>query len=159
MSFIGIIANKKDFLNIKKYFSKKIKADFIEIEENNIENIKNVFFDSIVILNTIAKSKQKYLEKICDNANYLIINSDIELKLGENNKKKIITFGMNQLATVTISSVTEDRVLIAQQRNIINSKNKVIEVKEKAVNSKVKNNSKIYNILIKYIIENIYYIK
>ena len=156
MSFIGIIANKHDFINIEKFFSKKIDKQFIKIEEDNIENFKNILFETIVILNKISQSKQKYLESICRNARYLVINTDIDLKLENQNENNIITFGINQLSTVTISSVTEDRVLISQQRNIVNVKKQIVEAGEKVVNSRVKNNSRIYNILVKYIIEKIY---
>ena len=156
MSFIGIIANKHDSINIEKFFSKKIDKQFIKIEEDNIENFKNILFETIVILNKISQSKQKYLESICRNARYLVINTDIDLKLENQNENNIITFGINQLSTVTISSVTEDRVLISQQRNIVNVKKQIVEAGEKVVNSRVKNNSRIYNILVKYIIEKIY---
>ena len=156
MSFIGIIANKHDSINNKKFFSKKIDKQFIKIEEDNIENFKNILFETIVILNKISQSKQKYLESICRNARYLVINTDIDLKLENQNENNIITFGINQLSTVTISSVTEDRVLISQQRNIVNVKKQIVEAGEKVVNSRVKNNSRIYNILVKYIIEKIY---
>ena len=156
MSFIEIIENKDDFINIEKFFSKKIDKQFIKIEEDNIENFKNILFETIVILNKISQSKQKYLESICRNARYLVINTDIDLKLENQNENNIITFGINQLSTVTISSVTEDRVLISQQRNIVNVKKQIVEAGEKVVNSRVKNNSRIYNNLLKYIIEKIY---
>lgn len=161
MIFLGIVSSKKNYLKIKKEIFKAKenpdKYDIIQITEDNVTNIKNITFNSIIIFDEIkwkANSK-KDLEKVCDNSKYLIINSDIEMNLEGKNKKQIITFGMNQMATVTVSSITEDKILISLQRNIIDIEGNIKEVEEISV--KNKKNFDIYILLIKYIIESIFF--
>lgn len=157
MSFIGIIANKKQFKNIKKNVNKNISENIIDINEENIENIKNVVFETIIINKKLKwkKEKYEYLEKIYGKVKFLVINSDesVILKNQQSHKSNIITFGMNDKATATISSVTEDRILISLQRNIINVEGKTVEVEERVVEN---NKNNIYEILIEYILNIIY---
>lgn len=161
MIFLGIVSSKKDYIKIKKeILNNKVvlnEYDIIQITEENVKSIKNITFSSTIILNEIKwkKEAKRDLEKICDNSKYLIINSDNEVNLNEKNKKQIITFGMNQMATVSVSSITEDKILISLQRNIINIKGNIKEVEEISV--KNKNSINIYAKLVNYIIESIYF--
>ena len=74
----------------------------------------------------------KNIKNILLNAEYLILNSDINVKIDliENLDLKVITYGFNSKSTVTASSVTEEEMLICVQRNIINIKGKKIEPQE-----------------------------
>jgi len=71
-------------------------------------------------------------------------------------KKEIITYGLNQKATVTVSSIKDRDILIYVQRNIKDNKEKSIEVGEKLVKIKEGTKLKNYEILILYIIFLIY---
>ena len=83
----------------------------------------------------------------------MVINTDINLRFNISNKKiNIITYGLNQKATVTISSITDTDVLIYLQRNIQTVTNKMVEVGEKRIKIDESSKLKIYEILIIYII-------
>ena len=73
MSFIGVVANKKNFENIKNGILEEMDSNniqFIQINLRSIENIKNIKFEIIIIEDNIEKFKnnQETLKKICDNS-------------------------------------------------------------------------------------------
>lgn len=156
MSFIGIIAESKDFKFIKNKVLEKFKentynVEIININSNSIENIKNVRFETIAICCTLDKFKEKQenVKNILSNAKYLILNSDITIdrKLLESLKFDIITYGLNQKSTITASSISEDNVIICLQRNIKNINSKIIEANEFNIKLNRNNNETIYNVL------------
>ena len=109
MFFIGIISEEKNEKYIKEMLKHNINnSNVIFINEKNIDNIKNVKF-KIIVLNKELINKN--LESILLNAEYLILNSDINVKLVENLNLKVITYGFNSKATVTASSITEEEML------------------------------------------------
>ena len=109
MFFIGIISEEKNEKYIKEMLKHNINnSNVIFINEKNIDNIKNVKF-KIIVLNKELINKN--LESILLNAEYLIFNSDINVKLVENLNLKVITYGFNSKATVTASSITEEEML------------------------------------------------
>ena len=130
MFFIGIVSEEKNEKHIKDILKQKIENEnVVFINEKNIENIKNIKF-KIIVLNKGIDNKN--IKNILLNAEYLIINSDINVKIDliENLDLKVITYGFNSKSTVTASSVTEEEMLICVQRNIINIKGKKIEPQE-----------------------------
>ena len=163
MSFVGIIANDRDFKNIRKAFFKKDiskSISIIEINEKNIENIRNISFETLIFCRELVCSKNQlsYLEKICENATYLIINSDFNLHTPplKNNECYIITFGLNQKATVTVSSISENGFVLSLQENIVKLNGQIQELEEKWIKKKNTNNFQLYKNLIEYIIKIIY---
>lgn len=127
MAFIGIITSnkneealKKAVLNILK--NSNIKHNAIIINEENIENMKNIKFNSIIMNkeNNIKEDKKQVLKQILKNTKYLVINSDIYTKLDmiTNINITVITYGYNLKATVTASSINEEKILLCIQRNI-----------------------------------------
>ncbi len=155
MNFIGIVSDSKCFENIKnKVKHKEIKL--IHISKNCIGNIKNIKFEILIINDDLKKYEHELrtLEFICSNSKYILINTDLNTKLSLNIEKQstIITYGLNQKATVTVSSITEGSVLIYLQRNIKNIKQNTIEVGEELIKIYENNNLKIYEILIIYMI-------
>lgn len=135
MSFIGIIAENKQ----EKYMQKQIKNNLktstvIKINENTIENMKNVTFDIILMIGNNKKisSKTESFKQMISKAKYLIINSDIEtnLEMIDNLNVKVITFGFNSKSSITVSSVKEDSLLLCVQRTLITSQGKEIEPQE-----------------------------
>ena len=123
---------KKSIENILKNCSEKHSV--IILNEENIQNLKNIKFNSIIINkeNNIVENMKTVLKQILKNTKYLIINTDIYTKMEiiQNINITVITYGYNLKATVTASSINEERILLCIQRNIqVNNKNN-IEPKE-----------------------------
>ena len=81
----------------------------------------------------LAHLKRKIiLKQILKNTKYLIINSDIYTKLDmiTNINIAVITYGYNLKATVTASSINEEKILLCIQRNIKVDNKTGIEPKE-----------------------------
>lgn len=159
MALIGIISNKKCFENVKNEILKKeMNANVIHINEKSMENMKNIKFELIVIENDLEKSniRNEQFEKICKEATYVIINTDLNLQLKDCKDTNIITYGINQKANITISSNTEDYVLIYWQKVIKDMNGKNIEIEEKKVEKKMEDKLKIDEIIILYIIFKLY---
>lgn len=144
MSFIGIITDKKSENHLSHYlqnsFNKKnIKVNVIIVNNKNINSIKNIKFDSLLI-NKKLTYKSDISKKLLSNSKNLIINSDIDIGLETlyTTNSNIITYGFNPKATITASSLENDDALICVQRNIKNS-NTIVEQQEIKV-AKVNNN-------------------
>ena len=133
--------NIKQLLNNNNVFSDN---NVIFINEKNIDNIKNVHFDTVII----NKEFEKYdeLNKLLNNAKNVVINMDIKIECQQLNivNSNLITYGFNSKSSITISSVTDDDVLICVQRNIYNNYGE-IELQE----IKLENNEKysIYDLI------------
>lgn len=164
MYFVGVISDGKNFDNINASIkSHKEKIKMIKINLKTIENLQNIKFDLIVINDNLDKFKNQInlLKKICSNTKYIALNADIQVKenLTEFAKTKIITYGLNSKATVTVSSIKEEDCLIYLQRNIENIEKEVIEIGEKHIYLNQESKILSYNILIIYIISFIFNIK
>ena len=62
MSFIGIVAGKKCFENIKRKITEEMQDEtinFIQINLRSIENIKNVKFETIIVEDNLDKFKNQ----------------------------------------------------------------------------------------------------
>lgn len=159
MSFIGIFTDNKNYTILKTEILKRINEknlNIMKINKNNLESMKNIRFDAIVINDSLKNldEEMQYLEKIINNTQYLIINSDVDFKYNEIIKEKIniITYGLNQKATITVSSIEENYTLVAIQREIQDIYNNIIEVKEEVLEFEKDNKLKLENQLIIYII-------
>ena len=159
MLFIGLITKKKDVQSIKKDIKEK-EIEIIEIKENNIENLKNNKFEEIIFLDDINLKENEYtfMKELIQNSKHLIINTDISInilrKIGIEKPIKIITFGFNSKATITISSVKENKAIIFIQRDIMITEQKRIETQEKEI--KLENNEKIYNKIVTFIMKELH---
>lgn len=159
MLFIGLITKKKDVQSIKKDIKEK-EIEIIEIKENNIENLKNIKFEEIIFLDDINLKENEYtfMKELIQNSKHLIINTDISInilrKIGIEKPIKIITFGFNSKATITISSVKENKAIIFIQRDIMITEQKRIETQEKEI--KLENNEKIYNKIVTFIMKELH---
>ena len=89
-------------------------------------------------------------------ATYVIINTDINQKYSEIETQNIITCGINQNAIVTISSNSEEDILIFWQKSIENKVGYKIEIEERRIKKEEQCNLKIDEILILYAIFKIY---
>ena len=161
MAFIGIVANKKCFESIKKKVTEEMKDEtinFIQINLRSIENIKNIKFEIIIAEDNLDKFKnnQEILKKIFETTQYLIINTDRNEKDEIEKMPNTITYGLNQKADITVSSISEMDILVYWQKNIQDRKGNRIEIEERRIKREVKNTLKTYEILIIYAIFKIY---
>lgn len=154
MTFVGIISDNKSFQVLKENIGTQ-DYNLIQINNKSIDNIKNIKFEMIIINKELKSLEEKKLiiDTLCMNSKYIIINTDInkEFNFGQKCKDKIITFGLNHRATVTVSSITESSILVYLQRNVKDKNDKLIEVGEKQVKINKDNKIKVYEILIIYI--------
>ncbi len=131
MFFIGIITNQKNEAYIKRELLKiGIEKSVIFINERNIANIKNVKFETLVIDNKVENKLE--FRKIIESSKYMVLNSDItmDLELMDNLNLTVITFGFNNKATFTVSSIEENNIIICLQRIIYNKDEEKIEPQE-----------------------------
>lgn len=163
MPFIGIVAKENDSNFIKKEILKNAsfnKFEVININKKSIENIKNIKFDSLIINENIENllKNSMYLENIIDKSLYVIINSDIKNNLSwlKRTGANVITYGLNNKASLTVSSINEDNALLCVQRSIHGVNNNLIEEQEKNVKIKKNNVNKVYNVLAIFAILEIY---
>lgn len=148
MLFIGIVTDSKSEKDIEKLLTNNkflTENNVIFIKEKNIDNIKNVHFDTVVINRKFEKEDE--LNKLLENTKNVVINMDTNVDNTKLNviNSNIITYGFNSKSSITISSVTDDDVLICVQRNIYNNFGE-IEVQE----IKIENNENynIYDLII-----------
>ncbi len=139
MILIGMIANNKDVQEIKRIIADN-NIKIININEESIKNIKNVKFDEIIVMKNIKLKKEeyKYMNDIIVNTKYMIVNADMEIdflkELKIQKPIKLITYGFNSKATITISSIKEEKMMICVQRNIKKENDEIIEAKEVEIN-------------------------
>lgn len=156
MPLVGIVAKKRDIQAIKRELQ-EIKIEMIEITKESIENIKNIKFEEIIFLEDINLSvdEYKFMSKIISNAEYLILNGDVEINILKKMKVekpiKLITFGFNSKSTITISSIKDDKMIVCVQRDIEKINGEIVEVQEKEIGISEINNKKIYNKLVIFI--------
>lgn len=162
MSFIGVVASRKCFENIKKKITEQIKDEtinFIQINLRSIENIKNIKFETIIVEDNLEKFKnnKEIIEKICKNVQYLMINTDKNLEQkGTEKVQNKITYGLNQKADVTVSSISDTDILVYWQKDISDKEGNKIEIEERRIKRKGKNTLNTYQILIIYTFFKIY---
>lgn len=137
MYFIGIITDKNSENNIKSIMKNKLNDNrIIFLNRENIDNYKNVRFDSIVINN---KVDDKYiLNKMMEKSRYVLLNSDFEKDNRYiNNCYNLISYGFNSRANVTISSVGDDECLLYIQGVASNDDMQEIKFKKGRTNVNV----------------------
>lgn len=151
MFFIGVVTNQKNESYIKNKLSKILPIEnIIFITDKNILNVKNIKFETIII---DAKINNKVeLRKILSTAKYVILNSDIDMNLEVINDLNltVITYGFNNKSTFTVSSITENSIIICLQR-IIFGKNG-IEIEPQEYRFKIDKNIEKYAIIASEII-------
>lgn len=155
MPFIEIITDTKSQIELNKMISGEIvnNCDIMYIKEKNIENIKNIKLETLIINKEVKNNE--IMNKIIFNAKNLIYNKDFNEKLSigktkeekeEIEGRKIITIGYNSKSDITVSSVLEDEALICIQNTIVSTYGRKILPQEVKVD--VKSNVNIYNIMI-----------
>lgn len=159
MLLLGIVAKKREIQAIRKEFEDK-NIKIIDITKESIKNLRNIKLDEIIFLQNINldKDEYKYMKEIISNAHYLIINGDIEIdilkKIDLQKQIKLITFGFNSKSTITISSVSSEKIIVYFQRGIEKNNGELIECQEKQIDGK--NNKNIYHKLVVFIIKELH---
>lgn len=161
MPIVGIIAKKRDYKVIRGELQ-GYNIECIHINKNSTKNIKNIFFEEIIILEDINIDKSEYesISEIVSKAKFLIINADIEINILKYIKIekpiKVITFGFNSKATITISSVNEEKIIVCLQRELERPDNTIIESQEKEINIIDGFNKKIQNKMVIFIVKELH---
>jgi len=159
MRLVGIIAKKKDTREIKKEMKEK-NIEIIEITQQSIKNIRNIKFEEIIFLQNINlnEDEYKYMKEILLKAQYIIFNGDIEIdilkKVDIENAINFITFGFNSKSTITISSISDEKIIVCLQSDIQKLNGEILESQEKQIIRG--NNKKIYNNLVVFIINELH---
>ncbi|MBO5348323.1 MAG: hypothetical protein J6A89_00655 [Clostridia bacterium] len=155
MFFIGILTDKNSENNIKNVMKDKFNEnELIFLNNENLENFRNVKFDSIIINEKVEN--EYILDKILKKSKYILWNSDIHCKSDKikNICSNVITYGYNSKATVTISSATEENYMIFIQENIHGNNN--LAGMQEIKFEKNKNNINAYDGMIITIMDLIY---
>ncbi len=145
MTFLGVASCNKDAEYITKVIKRELNDDSIKvlsINKESIDNLKNIKFDTVLLDDFVIDSEDKeVLKGIINNSKTVIVNSDISdnLKLLNNYKKTIITYGFNVNANISLSSIEDDNNIICIQRNIITKNGKCIEQQDKNIETSIKN--------------------
>lgn len=161
MPLVGIVGKKRDIQLIRKSLQ-EINIEMIQITKDSILNIKNIKFQYILFLEDLKISEEayKYIREIISSAKYIILNGDIEIsilkKIEIDKPIKLITFGFNSKATITISSVKEEKIIVCLQREIESVNGGKIEIQEKEIRVGEDNKTKIYNKLAIFIIKELH---
>ena len=163
MPLIGVIAKENDSNFIKNELNRNAcysNFEVININKKSIENVKNIKFDIILIKENVKEffENSNYLESIVEKANFLIINSDIEdnKNIPKCENKNIIKFGFSSNASITISSIRDENIMICIQNKFEDINNQVIEEQENLIKIEKNNMNKLYNVLAIFTIFLIY---
>ena len=146
MAFIGIITNEKNILTMTKFLKNTFDMkDIIFISNNNIEKFKTMKFETVVVDKEIKNINQ--LKSIISNSKYLILNADIKIDSAilEDLNLMVITYGFQNKATFTVSSVSENNIIICLQRIMKTAQNGKYEPQE--INIKIEQNLDIHAII------------
>ena len=160
MAFVGIVVDKKEenlFENkLNEIFSKlEQKNTIILINDTSVENIKNVKFEIVLIDNCKTIKNLDKLRNIIQNTSYLVINTDnCNTDIIKGIELTVISYGFNTKATITMSSVEEEKMIFCIQRNIKNLRDNIIEAQE--IDIKIQEESSKYLEISTSIIEILY---
>ncbi len=149
MLSVGLISKSKNIDFIKELNNSHIIKAF---NIKNKEELLNQKFE-ILVVEDMAIDKEN-IKKAINKTEYLIIQDNInDLELNLDKEINIITFGFNHKSTVTVSSVTEENIVICTQRIIKSINHKLIQPQEIIIKNTNKYNTNKY--IIKKIIEEI----
>lgn len=145
MPFIEIITDSKSQNQLNKVITKQMvnNCELLYIKEKNIENIKNIKLETLVLNRKIENIE--LINKIAGNAKNIIFNLDLNKEITNAESKKI-SFGYNSKSDITISSVKDDEIMICIQNTIESIYGKKVEPQEVKVD--IKKDVNVYNIMI-----------
>ena len=136
MTFVGIVAKQKEFEILQTVMKKNKDINITLITDTDIENLRNVKFDTIIIdANMQNWHNMKAFDNICKYAQYLVVNTDNNKNTNilKGKLKSVITYGLNHKCTITVSSVKEEFIMIAIQREIVTKNGNLQEIGEERI--------------------------
>ena len=148
MYCIGVISRDIELIN-ELIENNKV----IIMTKENINRYLEKEIDILVIEDKIIKNKN--LELLCNHSKYILVQDNVNLNIKLKNEANIITFGFNHKSTVTISSISEEKVIICIQRKMKSLRNNLIEPQEMIIknNREYDINGKIIQKIIQEILE------
>jgi len=142
MAFIGIVTEPKTELQIRQNLKRElerinVKKTILMINKNSIKNLFNIKFDYLILDKNVFSNNDD-LVKIILNSTRIIVNADFEENLDaiKNLKLNVISYGMNSKATLTLSSVSDDGILLSLQRGVKNINKDLVEPQEIKITGK-----------------------
>lgn len=126
---IGCIANSLVLKRLAKDLEDR-KIEFFDLRDMELA-VDEV---DVVVYNNNSRTgiNSEKVNSLLENAKLLLLNTDeslnSELFIGK--EINVITYGLNDKATITISSATEDAILLDIQREIEDIRGEIIEVGE-----------------------------
>ncbi len=146
MYCIGVVTKNIEIIN---ELSKNNRI--IVLTKENVKEYLKQELDVLVIEEKLINDK--YIQVLCNNSKYILIQDSISLNIKFTNKINVITFGFNHKSTVTISSQSDESTSICIQREIKGLNKETIDIQEISVENAKKSN--INTIIISEIIEKI----
>jgi len=94
--------------------------------------MKNIKFETILMcINTINSEKQEILKQMLQSTSYAIINADtVNNELLKESKAMVITYGFQAKATITMSSIDDENMILCIQRGFTNIHHISVEPQE-----------------------------
>ena len=151
MFLVGVLADKK---TQKMLEQNRKDIEIIPVSTENMKNMKNVTFDTIIIDEKIEDMQK--IEPFIKKSEYIVLNSDRKNTIPkvESKKTALITYGFNSKSTVTASSIMEEEILICLQRNVKSKNGEILEPQEFWV--KANQSSDVYEIMAETCMNMIY---
>lgn len=132
MAFIGILTDSSHEPYLKQNLSEIIKHNqILFLTQESLKNVKNIKFQVMILGKKITKQQQE-LRQLLEKTQYLIFNADRteNTEILKDLSFHSITYGFNSKATITASSVEEQKMMICLQRGIQNIEGRSIEPQE-----------------------------
>ncbi len=149
MLSVGLVSKSKNIEFIKD-LNRMNNVRAISIKQKN--DLKDKKVDILVLEDSIIS--KEFVEEILKDARYLLMQDNInDIQFHLEKEMNIITFGFNHKSTVTVSSVTEEYIVICIQRIMKRIDGKEIHPKEMII--QLKNQYNINKYIIKEIIREI----
>ena len=141
MVFIGVMTGKKQEAQVITELEKELKQkkqayQVLPIKKENMDHLKHVAFDSILIneVPNEIKGKEISFGQLLEKTKVVFLNIDeeIQVPLLEKDGQTYITYGLNSKATITASSIDPEEMMVSVQREIPFEKN-TIEMQDRKV--------------------------
>ncbi len=153
MICIGIISEKKFFNNVKEEVYLKNAENDIEIlkvdyKKINMEKIKYemIIIEENILINISDEEIKEIIDELNKYTKFILLNIDNNISYMLKHPK-VITYGLNTQADITVSSITETNILIYWQKNIRIREKELTEIEEIKVTSNSLHRLKIYEII------------
>ena len=136
MAFVGIVTKQKEFEILQSVMKNDKDRNIILITDANIESLRNVNFDTVIIdANMENWNNMEAFDNICKYTQYIAVNTDNNktIDILKGTQKSVITYGLHHKCTITVSSISEELIMIAVQREILSRNGNLQEIGEEKI--------------------------